>query len=57
MSFANNVLINVAGFDEMTIKKNLILVEKIGESKMKDIEKLSGVCKEHDIYVLGFVSI
>ena len=56
-SFENNVLTNVAGFDKMTEKKNLIVVEKLGDSKIRDIEKLSGICKKHGVNVLGFVCI
>ena len=56
-SFENNVLTNVAWFDKMTEKKNLIMVEKLGESKIRDIEKLFGICKKHEVNVLGFVSV
>ena len=56
-SFENNVLTNVAGFDKMTEKKNLIVVEKLGDSKIRNIEKLSGICKKHGVNVLGFVCI
>ena len=56
-SFENNVLTNVAGFDKMTEKKNLIMVEKLGDSKIGSIEKLSCICKKHGVNVLGFVCI
>lgn len=57
ISFEGNVLTNVNGFDQMTEKRNIIIVEKIGDSKLNDIEKLDVITKEYDVNILGFICI
>lgn len=55
--FGGNVLNSVVAFDQMAEVKNLVLLEKLGETKLKDVEKLAGIVNEYDVNVVGFVCI
>lgn len=55
--YKEDVLGNYSSFNIMNESKNIILIEMLGKTKQKDLERLLKISKEYEINMLGFICI